>query len=188
MVSREEVRKSIEKILKTKIGDRVMRKDFGRKISELIKNEIVFIGEHFFIIQEPKKTNRSTHQHSIVNYLDGEIGRIKWYGAWRQYCFFPNEDTVWSRGCIREVHIFINNLTEERKVANNKIEKAIPIPLTCSQAKWPTVFDNMEIDDSIFFDDEKEARSFQSSICMKYGKKKLKSRLENGGIRIWRID
>lgn len=36
------------------------------------------------------------------------LGIIMWYGAWRQYCFFPEESTVFSKGCLEEINNFIN--------------------------------------------------------------------------------
>ena len=38
------------------------------------------------------------------------IGWIKWYGAWRQYCFFPEENTIFSKGCLQEIIEFIKKL------------------------------------------------------------------------------
>jgi len=35
------------------------------------------------------------------------IGRIHWYGAWRQYCFLPLDNTVFSRGCLYDIAGFI---------------------------------------------------------------------------------
>ena len=35
-----------------------------------------------------------------------ELGRIKWHGAWRQYCLFP-EPTIWSSGCLEAVVDFL---------------------------------------------------------------------------------
>jgi hypothetical protein len=43
------------------------------------------------------------------------IGCIKWYAPWRQYCFFPNEGTVYSAGCLDDISDFIGSLMAERK-------------------------------------------------------------------------
>jgi hypothetical protein len=42
------------------------------------------------------------------------LGTLSWYGAWRQYCFFPEFDTVWSAGCLQDVIAFMNWLKEQR--------------------------------------------------------------------------
>jgi len=43
------------------------------------------------------------------------LGRIYWYFGWRQYVFEPEGETVWSRGCLKEVMGFIGNLMTEWK-------------------------------------------------------------------------
>ncbi len=40
---------------------------------------------------------------------------IKWYGAWRQYCFFPFLDTVFNTSCLSDIQHFIKQLMDERK-------------------------------------------------------------------------
>jgi len=32
------------------------------------------------------------------------IGWIRWYPPWRQYCFFPESNTVYSVGCLNEIN------------------------------------------------------------------------------------
>lgn len=46
---------------------------------------------------------------------DSVLGTIKWYAPWRQYCFFPTEDKVFSRGCLNQVNEFIDKLMKERE-------------------------------------------------------------------------
>ncbi len=43
------------------------------------------------------------------------IGYIKWYPAWRQYCFFPEADTIFSVGCLNDINKFIINKMNLRK-------------------------------------------------------------------------
>lgn len=45
-----------------------------------------------------------------------QIGEVKWYGAWRQYSFFPNPKTVYERQCLLDIAKFINQLMVERKI------------------------------------------------------------------------
>lgn len=44
-----------------------------------------------------------------------ELGTIRWYGPWRQYCFFPTVQAVYSAGCLRDIAAFIAQLEAERK-------------------------------------------------------------------------
>jgi len=43
------------------------------------------------------------------------IGYIKWLCAWRQYCFFPEPDTVYSVGCLQDIIEFINKEAELKR-------------------------------------------------------------------------
>jgi len=37
----------------------------------------------------------------------GRLGTVKWYGSWRQYCFFPEPDCVFNKDCMSDVIKFI---------------------------------------------------------------------------------
>ena len=39
-----------------------------------------------------------------------ELGRIKWYGPWRQYCYHPSFQAVYSASCLRDIVDFIDQL------------------------------------------------------------------------------
>lgn len=43
------------------------------------------------------------------------LGLIKWYSSWRQYCFLPEEETVFNVGCLDTIEKFIKDLMEKRK-------------------------------------------------------------------------
>jgi len=36
------------------------------------------------------------------------IGEIKWNSKWRQYCFFPEKETTWSKGCLIKIVEFLD--------------------------------------------------------------------------------
>ena len=46
---------------------------------------------------------------------DELIGRIKWFSRWRQYCFYPHNDTIWNAVCLNDVNAVIKQLMDERK-------------------------------------------------------------------------
>lgn len=54
----------------------------------------------------------------LIETKDGNqcIGKIKWYGPWRKYSFFPNPNTVWETDCLGEIVRFINGLMISRKL------------------------------------------------------------------------
>ena len=54
----------------------------------------------------PKR--QTTFRYAVHNRKSGEIiGWVRWYGPWRQQVLFPEPDTVWSAGCLRDVCDFI---------------------------------------------------------------------------------
>jgi len=59
---------------------------------------------------------RKTKTFDIVN-KNGEyyIGQIYWYGAWRQYCFFPYEDMVFNSTCLELIIAFLNDINEKHR-------------------------------------------------------------------------
>ena len=38
------------------------------------------------------------------------LGEIKFFAQWRQYCFFPEDDSVFSKGCMEDINDFISKL------------------------------------------------------------------------------
>ncbi len=45
------------------------------------------------------------------------LGRIMWYAQWRQFCFYPDPDTIFNIGCMDDIHEVIDYLLEERKAS-----------------------------------------------------------------------
>jgi len=43
------------------------------------------------------------------------LGYIKWYGPWRQYCFHPSHETVFSSGCQDEISAKIKSMMDARR-------------------------------------------------------------------------
>lgn len=42
------------------------------------------------------------------------LGIIEWYRPWRQYCFFPSPNTVFSRDCNESINRRIQELMDTR--------------------------------------------------------------------------
>lgn len=65
---------------------------------------------------ELNSDGRKTKIFDVVNKEHvSSIGQVKWYGPWRQYSFFPKENTVYERQCLMDIAHFINQLMVERK-------------------------------------------------------------------------
>lgn len=60
--------------------------------------------QYFYVEGLPLEPRRKTRDWDIINLSSGDkLGQIRWYGTWRQYCFFPEGNTVWSKGCLNDV-------------------------------------------------------------------------------------
>jgi hypothetical protein len=51
------------------------------------------------------------------------LGRIKWFGRWRQYVFFPEPETIWNPECIADVTKVIERLMEDRRLVKQGVAK-----------------------------------------------------------------
>jgi hypothetical protein len=58
------------------------------------------------------KTTVWTIHNNITNDI---LGKIKWYGPWRQYCLHTIDNVVFNDGCLSDIIRFIKQLMEERK-------------------------------------------------------------------------
>lgn len=45
-----------------------------------------------------------------------ELGRIEWYGAWRQYVFYPAASCLFNRTCLRDLAQFLDDAMAQRVV------------------------------------------------------------------------
>lgn len=47
------------------------------------------------------------------------LGEVRWYSAWRRYAFYPHQNTVYERDCLRALADFCDDKTrahsEERR-------------------------------------------------------------------------
>jgi hypothetical protein len=83
-----------------------------------MKTEFKYIA--FKILEEKPKTKvwLCYNKKSSAN-----LGVIKWYTPWRQYCFCPKYNdsfisthyTVYSAGCLNDISEFIKSLNDELK-------------------------------------------------------------------------
>lgn len=79
---------------------------------EVISNWIVKQNEYFRIIKE-NLANRKTPIYHIETLNGIPLGEIKWYGAWRKFCFFPYEETVWDMKCLTDIIKFLDKTNKE---------------------------------------------------------------------------
>lgn len=55
------------------------------------------------------------------------IGTISWYGPWRQYCFYPLPNTVYSAGCLGDITEFCGRQTNDHRFANGRVGPKVPV-------------------------------------------------------------
>ena len=71
---------------------------------------------HFVVIEEKPKTKVWSCRN---NNSGTELGQVKWYGPWRQYCYFPTfnppQFTVYNVSCFEDIIDFIRKVTEDRR-------------------------------------------------------------------------
>jgi len=41
------------------------------------------------------------------------LGMVKWYGPWRQFCFYPEATTIFNNGCLSDLTGVITHLNAE---------------------------------------------------------------------------
>jgi len=70
-----------------------------------VKTTFQFI--HFEKIEEKPKTSVWSCRN---NRSSEELGQVRWYPAWRQYCYFPTCQAVYSVGCLEDINSFIGEL------------------------------------------------------------------------------
>ena len=62
-----------------------------------------------------------THHWSVLSIKHNTLlGIIKWYGAWRQYAFFPEPNTVFNVECLGDIESFIEQEMERRRIRLKK--------------------------------------------------------------------
>lgn len=94
------------------------------------KNYIFYEGNYvyktnYIIIYSRKIKGRKTLIYDIFSlkekvpdvtsiFTDVHLGQIKWYGAWRKYCFFPNKETIWDNKCLEQIIDFLNTINKKK--------------------------------------------------------------------------
>ena len=66
--------------------------------------------------EEVDSTGKKTSVWQCVNNKSfDQLGRIKWYGPWRQYCVYTDGYVIFNKGCMEDINYFITQLMDERK-------------------------------------------------------------------------
>lgn len=60
--------------------------------------------------------NGKTKRFEVISKNHGySLGRISWYGNWRQYIFSPVFETIWNKDCLKDIQDFLQKLMNDWK-------------------------------------------------------------------------
>jgi len=70
----------------------------------------------FQIVARP--ADKKTDTFNVIPNDGGvSLGYVKFYGAWRKYCFFPNPYTIFEQDCLRDIAIFCEQQTAQWRIS-----------------------------------------------------------------------
>jgi hypothetical protein len=76
--------------------------------------------EHLRFKSTPSESGK-TAIVDIYSVASGDkLGQIRWFGRWRQYCFYPENLTIWNTGCMESVVGYIDLLMHGRRVTKSR--------------------------------------------------------------------
>jgi hypothetical protein len=79
------------------------------------------VESEYLVFTEIPHGGHTTKVWNVLSKRHGDLlGRIKWFGAWRQYVFQPMPATLFNRGCLADVGTFIAEQMAERNATAAK--------------------------------------------------------------------
>lgn len=81
--------------------------------SKVMSDWIVASNNYFLIIKMCIDGRKTPMYHIWSKTSLSDIGIIKWYGAWRKFCFFPIEDTIWDSKCLSNIIEFLDKINKD---------------------------------------------------------------------------
>jgi len=69
-----------------------------------------------YIVFKEREPLPKTRRWDVVNTRTNEVvGEIQWYGGFRKYVFFPEDDTLYDASCMQMIGDFLNAQQIARK-------------------------------------------------------------------------
>jgi hypothetical protein len=56
----------------------------------------------------------------VANDGEVELGEVKWYGRWRCYAYFPVNDTLYEKTCLRDIANFCEKKTRDQLASSEE--------------------------------------------------------------------
>lgn len=77
------------------------------------------VEKYIRIVPRGTSPTGKTLRWAVQNIRTGEwFGWIKWHGAWRRYCFFDKEASLYDDDCLRMIADFLKQANEEHRKQN----------------------------------------------------------------------
>lgn len=70
-----------------------------------------------FFDDGPHKPGAKTRKFDVFGLTHRLLGHVKWWGAWRKYCFFPLDSMLFDNHCLNQIAEFCTLVTREHKDA-----------------------------------------------------------------------
>lgn len=68
----------------------------------------------YILFNEIHSKNKTKKFECLTTRGDQKLGEVEWYRYWRQYCFFPEENVVFSKGCLDDISDFLSSIKNLR--------------------------------------------------------------------------
>lgn len=65
--------------------------------------------DYLRFVEEPNPERKTRKWRVEAKSSGGILGRIAWWGAWRQFVFAPHIDTVFNKGCLNDISAFLDD-------------------------------------------------------------------------------
>ena len=71
----------------------------------------------YFKDDGPQKPGAKTRKFDVFGLKHVLLGHVRWWGAWRKYCFFPLDSMLFDNQCLTQISDFCVYVTKEHKAA-----------------------------------------------------------------------
>ena len=100
------------------------------KVEDILKKIDEVLNDNKWLIFKEEKPNKKTKVFSVWSKCSGVcLGEIKWYSAWRHYCYIidydktiATEEFIYSDRCLLQISYFVEKLNKEHEELKNSIK------------------------------------------------------------------
>lgn len=79
------------------------------------------IGKYLCVQKLDKEKNKKTDTYLLYSGSDVDLGLIKWYSRWRQYCFYPEKNTIFNSTCLNDISKFLETINKKKRENDKRI-------------------------------------------------------------------